>query len=489
MRLREGRYQHAQADLFGNENDDVVRPAGAVTDMSERAVAGQEIEAAARRHRVLADIGAAALGGTALSELMQMVASRVAAALDVESCEVLELLPGGEELLLRAGAGCNTALVGKATVGSQSASVPGFTLANQGPVVVEDLANDERFRGSRLLADNGAVSGISVVIGGAQQPFGVLGAYTRKPRRFTDDEAGFLQTAAGLLANAVALGRAQEMLLDNNRELERRFEDTTAELQGITEGFETFSAAISHDLRQPLHAVGGFVGLLQVESADQLDETARYYLSCARAGISKMSRMIDELLQLSRLQRTELKRSRVDLSDLARRIVEELRASAPDRRADVEVQQDLVAFADEALITVLMRNLLGNAWKFTSRLQDARIKFSTTRNPAGTTAYFVRDNGSGFDMKDASRLFLPFQRLHSEEELSGTGMGLATVACIAKRHGGRVWADGAVDNGATFYFSLGLRTDSFQAVPVADSRNTGQATHAIPDAGGKTAGP
>lgn len=430
---------------------------GTLTDIAQRAIDEQEIEVAADPQQVIAEIGAAGLAGTALPELTQMVASRVASALDVECAAVLELLPGADELLLRAGVGWKEGLVGKARVGAGTGFLAGLTLQSNRPVVVADLATDERFAGEPLFADHGIVSGISAVIGGSDEPFGVLGAHTAKPRRFGNDEICFLQAAAAVLANAIAVRRAQQASLELNRELERRLQDTLAELRSATEEFEAFSGAISHDLRQPLHTVGGFVGLLQVEAGERLDAAGRDYLAFARAGVNKMGRMIDDLLRLSRVGRAALRRSQVNLSDLAREIVEGLRALDPDRCVAVEVQQDVVDSGDAGLLGVLMQNLLGNAWKFTGKVENARIEFGKTKDTGGAAAYFVRDNGSGFDMTGVERLFLPFQRLHSEEEFGGAGMGLATVARIARRHGGRVWAEGALDEGATFYFSLGGR--------------------------------
>ncbi|MBI5504691.1 MAG: GAF domain-containing protein [Deltaproteobacteria bacterium] len=430
-----------------------------VTDVSQRTIDEQEIEVAADPQRVIVEIGAAGLAGTALPELAQMAASRLAASLDVECTAVLEFLPGTDELLLRAGVGWKEGLVGNAKIGGATGFLAEPTLRSDRPVVTADLATGQRFTGEPLFIDHGLVSGIDAAIGAADGSFGVLAAYTAKPRHFGDDEVCFLQAVAAVLANVIAARRAQQESLNLNRALERRLEDTLAELRSAVEDFEAFSGAISHDLRQPLHTAGGFVGLLQAEAAERLDASGRDYLAFARAGINRMGRMIDDLLRLSRVGRAALQRSRMSLSDLAQEIVAELRARDPDRRVAVEVQQDLVGLADAGLVSVLMHNLLGNAWKFTSKTENARIQFGGATDAGGGIVYFVKDNGSGFDMTSAQRLFLPFQRLHAEEEFGGAGMGLATVARIARRHGGLVWAEGALGEGATFYFSLGARTE------------------------------
>ena len=225
------------------------------------------------------------------------------------------------------------------------------------------------------------------------------------------------------------------------------------ELQNVNHELEAFSYSVSHDLRAPLRAIDGFSRILQKELHDKLDAGAQDKLGRVRRGAQHMGELIDDLLKLSRVSRTDVKREPVDLSAMAGEIVEELRRNEPERSVRVDIAEGLSTQADSRLIRVALENLLNNAWKFTSEREDARIKFATA--VGGTEKrFFVRDNGAGFDMAYADKLFGAFQRLHDAAEFPGTGIGLATVQRVIHKHGGRIWADASVDRGATFYFEL-----------------------------------
>lgn len=232
----------------------------------------------------------------------------------------------------------------------------------------------------------------------------------------------------------------------NLKESNRRLESTNKEL-------EAFSYSVSHDLRAPLRTIDGFSRILLEDYAEDLDEEARDYLGRVRAASAHMGRLIDDLLNLSRVTRGPLRRERVDLSVMAAEVVGELQRADPARNVEFVVEDGVTAWGDARLLLVALENLLGNAWKFTSKRPGARIEFGVEKRPGG--AYYVRDNGAGFDMGYADKLFGAFQRLHSAGEFEGTGIGLATVQRIVHRHGGRVWAEGEVGRGATFYFTLG----------------------------------
>jgi PAS domain S-box-containing protein len=233
------------------------------------------------------------------------------------------------------------------------------------------------------------------------------------------------------------------------RELARRAE----ELAHANAELEQFSYSVSHDLRAPLRSIDGFSQILLEDYADSLDEEGRAYLARVRAASQHMGHLMDDLLDLSRVSRRPLRSGLVDLSALARDIVEELQRSQPDRNVRFRVADGLRANGDARLLAVALENLLGNAWKFTSRKEGARIEFGVVGE--GTRpVYFVRDDGAGFDQAYADKLFGAFQRLHRDEEFEGTGIGLATVQRVIGRHGGRLWAEGEVDKGATFYFTL-----------------------------------
>jgi PAS domain S-box-containing protein len=216
---------------------------------------------------------------------------------------------------------------------------------------------------------------------------------------------------------------------------------------------ESFSYSVAHDLRTPLRAIDGFSQALTEDYGDRLDVEGRRYLARVRQSAQRMAELIDDLLTLSRVTRSELRRERVDLSALAHTVLGTLQRLEPERRVEVVIAPALITHADPQLAAIALDNLLGNAWKFTSKRADARIELGqTTRD--GAAAYFVRDNGAGFDMTYGDKLFGVFQRLHPETEFPGTGIGLATVARITQRHRGRIWADGRPGAGATFYFTL-----------------------------------
>jgi light-regulated signal transduction histidine kinase (bacteriophytochrome) len=225
------------------------------------------------------------------------------------------------------------------------------------------------------------------------------------------------------------------------------------ELERKNQELEAFSYSVSHDLRAPLRHIDGFSKALIEECGGQLDETAREYLSLVRAAAKRMRELIDDLLKLSKVGRAELRRESVDLSGLAREVAMELQAAAPGRPVRVSISDGVVGEADHRLLRVLFENLLGNAWKFSAKATEAVVEFGSSQLD-GVSTYFVRDNGAGFDMMNAERLFSPFQRLHSEAEFPGTGIGLATVHRIVDRHGGRVWAESAIGQGATFFWTL-----------------------------------
>jgi len=247
--------------------------------------------------------------------------------------------------------------------------------------------------------------------------------------------------------------RAEEELHRLNEELERRVQRRTAQLESFNNELEAFSYSVSHDLRTPLRAIDGFSQILLDDYKDTLDEQGRLYLRRTKDASQRMGQLIDDLLNLSRMARSKMQQERVDLSALVNAVAEEFRRAQPERQVEVVVEEGLVVTGDERLLRVMLENLLGNAWKFTRCQPRPRIEFGLTRY-GDARAYFVGDNGVGFDMAYADKLFGAFQRLHTTSEFEGTGIGLATVQRIIHRHGGRVWAKGKVREGATFFFTL-----------------------------------
>ena len=242
-------------------------------------------------------------------------------------------------------------------------------------------------------------------------------------------------------------------------------EDANHELEATNRELEAFSYSVSHDLRAPLRSIDGFSQILVEDYADEIDEEGKDYLGRVRAASQRMGRLIDDILGLSRVTRGTMSRERLDLGALATEVAEELRETRPERKVEFSAQKGLEVWGDPKLLRVALANLIGNAWKFTEKSPEARIEFGLDEElsrKGRVPVYYVRDNGAGFDMTYANKLFGAFQRLHGADEFEGTGIGLATVQRVVHRHGGRIWAEGEVDRGATFYFTLrpGLRLDT-----------------------------
>lgn len=246
-----------------------------------------------------------------------------------------------------------------------------------------------------------------------------------------------------------------------NRELRDAFESLRRAKEAADAAnreLEAFSYSVSHDLRAPLRAIDGFSQALLEDYTDLLDDQGQDYLQRVRAATQKMAQLIDDLLKLSRLTRGELSLAQVDLSAIARGVAAELKKSQPGRRVTFRIAPGLTDTGDPNMLKVVVENLLGNAWKFTGRKEEATIEFGAAE-VGGRAAFFIRDDGAGFDMTYADKLFATFQRLHQDRDFPGTGIGLSLVKRIVVRHGGSVWAEGKVGRGATFWFTLHSRTE------------------------------
>lgn len=270
------------------------------------------------------------------------------------------------------------------------------------------------------------------------------GDYSRPLVVHTRDELGELGSAFNAMVVRVR---------DSQHELEVKVQERTAQLEAANKELEAFSYSVSHDLRAPLRHINGFSQALLEDYADKLDDEGKGHLHQLRSASQEMAKLIDDMLQLARVTRTDMHRETVNLSELARAVISKLQAREPQRSVVVDIEDSLTTNGDRRLLEIMLSNLLGNAWKFTSKKRNPQIVFGKERKH-DQDVYFVRDNGAGFDMEYADKLFGAFQRLHSPNEFEGTGIGLATIQRIILRHGGQVFAEGVVDSGATFYFTL-----------------------------------
>jgi K+-sensing histidine kinase KdpD len=237
------------------------------------------------------------------------------------------------------------------------------------------------------------------------------------------------------------------------QQTEEELRQRTAELEASIKELEAFSYSVSHDLRAPLRSMAGFSRAMLEDYSEKLDEQGKQYLRHIEDSSALMGQLIDDLLKLSRVTRSAINYGKVDLSDMAQKLVTELVKSEAQRRVNVVIAPDIIVYGDRNLLQLVLKNLLDNAWKFSSKVTEPRIEMGVIKYN-GKPAYFIRDNGAGFDMTFADKLFQPFQRLHQPSEFTGTGIGLATVQRIIKRHGGAIWAESKVGEGSTFFFTL-----------------------------------
>jgi len=340
-----------------------------------------------------------------------------------------------------------------------SACISGWAMLNRQPAVIPDIYADERIPADAYRPT--FVKSLVMVPIRTAAPIGAIGNYWARICRPPVEVVKVLQALAD--TTSVAMENVQLY-----QDLERRIIERTAELQYsnkklqaankelafLNKELETFTSAVSHDLRSPLRRIASFAEILANRSAENRNEKEKDYLQRIQTSVNRMSELIEDLLVLSRATRTPVKRDVVDMSGLARNTAMEMQSGAPERKAEFLIADGIFASGDPGLLRTVFENILGNAWKYTSKKASALIEFGAFKGEDEQTVYFVKDNGAGFDIANAEKLFVPFQRLHSANDFPGTGVGLATVHRIIRKHGGRIWGEGKVDSGATFYFTL-----------------------------------
>jgi len=323
--------------------------------------------------------------------------------------------------------------------------INGWAMLNRQSVVIPDIYADPRIPLDAYRST--FVKSLVIAPIRTQSPIGSIGYYWARPHRATPREVALIQALAD--TTSVAMENVQLFT-----DLDHRVRVRTAELEQANEELEAFSYSVSHDLRAPLRAVDGYVRLLQERSAQRLDDEGRRFLSTVQGSAQRMGIIIEDLLKLSKIGRSELHSRMVNLSVIARDVFNALRTALPNRDVSIDMASELWVYGDPGLLRTVMENLLSNAWKYSAKRARARIELQPWLTPEGEKGFCVRDNGAGFDMAHAGRLFEPFRRMHQESEFSGIGIGLAIVRRVVQRHGGRVWAEARKDEGASFFVVL-----------------------------------
>lgn len=433
-------------------------------DLTARQQMQEQLQARLRQQAAVAQLGHLALSGVDTQELMDQTMVLVTETLGVELAKVLELLPGGKEMLLRAGIGWKPGKIGHAQVGAGTASQAGYALSSQTPIISDDLRHEKRFRVLDLLEEHGVHSSITVIIKGHRNggdPYGVLGACSLPLRKFSQDDVNFLQSIANVLATALDRNRFESALSQSEKrfreladKLEKRVEERTAKLQESIHSLEGVLYHVAHDLRGPLRAMQGLTTLLLEKYAPKFDAEGQDYARRIANAATRMDALIRDLLAYGQLGHVKLPAQTIDLEKLAKNVLhqfaDEIRASG----AQIELRSPLApVFANNTVLEQILINLISNALKFVAQSVTPYIQIWTEAN-GQRVRLFVQDNGIGINPAHHQRIFHVFERLHRAEDYPGTGIGLAIVMKGAERMGGRAGVESQPGQGSRFWIEL-----------------------------------
>jgi signal transduction histidine kinase/CheY-like chemotaxis protein len=334
---------------------------------------------------------------------------------------------------------------------AMSACISGWAMLNRRAAAIPDIYQDARIPHDAYRPT--FVKSLVMTPIRTADPVGAIGVYWAMPHQTSNAEIELLTALADSTSVAMEsvdlIANLEARVAESTKEVRQR----QAELEVLNKELEAFSYSVAHDLRSPLITIDGFAHLLAEVCGESLNEEAREFLGRITAATSRMQGLINDLLALSRIVRAPMTQTQVDLAQMAREIATSLQEQAPERNVKFSAPEAL-ARGDAGMLRIVLENLMSNAWKFTGKTADARVQLGIGERAENLTTFFLRDNGAGFDPRYCSNLFSPFQRLHTQEQFPGTGVGLATVRRIINRHGGEIWAEGEVNRGATFYFSL-----------------------------------
>ncbi len=412
------------------------------SDITERKQADTELQVHNERLKILSESSSLLLSSNTPERIVQTIAERVMAHLNCDCFFNYIADTKSGKLRLNAYAGIPENVAKGISWLEYGSAICGCAARDGCRIVSEDVQQNGDMRAA-LVRSFGIQAYACHPLQIGMETIGTLSFGTRSRTRYNGDELDLMKTVAGQVSVAMERQRVEEAL-----------KQRTLELEASNKELESFSYTVSHDLRAPLRTLDGFSQAVLEDYSDKLDEEGKKWLQGIRGASQRMAQLIDDILGLSRVVRAELHMQNISLSEIARSVAAELQAAQPERRVEFRIADGLEAHGDPNLLRVALTNLLGNAFKFTARCPQAVIEFSSIERD-GLLYYFVRDNGAGFDMAYADKLFRAFQRLHAASEFPGTGIGLATVQRIIQRHGGSIRAEGKPGQGAAFYFSLG----------------------------------